>query len=103
MLVFHFMTLNMAVAAPSKQKMKITKNDPVLVTSPQESIPVERKEGGETFISKNKWWILFGLVAAGGAAALAAGGGSSDKNSSNDDTNINNGGDTGSVTVSWQN
>lgn len=104
-LVFHVIVVDMAMAAPSQPKMKITKNDPVIVTSPQEAIPFEKQEGGESFIGKNKWWILLGLVAAGGAAALAGGGGGGGDSSDNDDdsnNNNNNSGDTGNVTVSWQ-
>ncbi|MBU0991078.1 MAG: hypothetical protein KJ737_01180 [Proteobacteria bacterium] len=94
-LMVHVVIIDMAIGAPSKPKMKITKSEPTIVTSPLENIPSEKQEGGESWLSKNKWWVLLGAVAAGGAAAAASGGGGGGGGSSDS-------GDTGNVTVSWQ-
>lgn len=97
-LMVHLIVLDTAFA---RSKLKITKSDPTVVTSPLANIPVEKQAAKESWLSRNKWWVLLGAVAAGGAAAAAAGGGGGG-GGDDDDGNGSGGGDTGNVTVSWQ-
>ena len=71
----------------------ITANIPVMTSSPQEDIPVEK---GATPKSTGKWlWALFGAAIIAGAAALAGGlGGGDDKDEDPPST-------TGSFESSW--
>ena len=96
-LMVHLIVIDTAFAKP---KLKITKSEPTVVTSPLTNIPVEKEVGKESWLSRNKWWVLLGAVAAGGAAAAAAGGGGG--GGGDDDNGSSGGGDTGNVTVSWQ-
>ena len=74
----------------------ITRNEPEMMATPEETIPVETVER-----KMSKWeWILLGTLAvvALGAAGAAAGGGGGD-----DGGTVSNqpAGDSGNVEVSW--
>ncbi len=69
----------------------ITKNEPQVLTTPEESLKVSQDEkvGGGKLL-----WIIVGTLAIGGlAVGLGGGGGGSSAGSSNNNT--------GSVTTSW--
>ncbi len=91
MLNLTFFNVTSALSASSKRK--ITKTSPSVISSPGVPIPVKKVAGDQSWFSKNKWWVILGTAAVAGGAAAAAGGGGGGSSSS---------GDTGDVTVTWQ-
>ena len=76
---------------------KITQNEPEMMASPEETIPVETVERKMT-----KWeWVLLGALAVGAiaAAGAAAGGGGGDDGGASQQPAGNT--DSGNVEVAW--
>ncbi|MFH2063583.1 MAG: hypothetical protein ABIK15_00115 [Pseudomonadota bacterium] len=86
-----------AEPAASRKDSKITANPPEMMTSTEETLPIETVK--ETGISK--WvWIGLGVLVVGGAAAMASGGGGGgggDDGSSTPTATSN----EGNVAVTW--
>jgi len=98
LMVLNFVCFDAAYAASSGSKEKITKTAPSGISSPEVTIPRDKKKEQQSWLSKHKWWIIAGLaLVAGGAAAAGGGGGGGD-----DSGGVTPAGeDTGNVTVSW--
>ena len=93
--------LQFSTAAFSQNDYLNSKED-VQVYSPQSrstpeiDIPEEKTKNKRSWLSRNKWWVIGGLLIIGGAAAAGSGGG---ENSGNGETPA--GEDTGRATVGW--
>lgn len=57
---------------------RITKNDPGQRPGIENPIPTEVIVE-QTWLGRNKWWVILGVVVAGAAAAAAGGGGGGDE------------------------
>ena len=99
--VLNMVWVDVTFAQKTKKIRKITRTSPSIILTYPEPVPVEIIKSEQGFLGRNKWWILLGAVAVGGAAAAAAGGGGGGDGDNNDGGSTGSG-DSGSVTVSWQ-
>ncbi|RJP75879.1 MAG: hypothetical protein C4522_20080 [Desulfobacteraceae bacterium] len=84
-----------AEPAESPKDSKITANPPEMMTSAEETLPIETVK--ETGISK--WvWIGLGVLVVGGAAAMASGGGGGGDDGTSTPAATSN---EGNVAVTW--
>ena len=93
--VLVFLTLNLylprtSVAQQLFAKADVPEHPPQSWSTPEEDIPGEKVRDERSWLSRNKWWVLLGLVVVGGTAAGGGGGGKDDPVD-----------DTGNISLSW--
>ncbi len=55
----------------------IEESSPKSISTPEVDLPGKKTEAKRSWLSRNKWWVLFGLAAVAGGVAAAGGGGGS--------------------------